>query len=73
MKTAEELLGILLITEFLSNDVALEAMEIYAKQESEKAVLEFKSELKDFLYEEITERRNYSASKMCEIIIEKLK
>lgn len=28
--------------------------------------------IKDFLYEEITERRDYSASKMCEVIISKL-
>ena len=72
-KTKEELLGNLLMTEFLNNDSALEAMKLYAQQESERAVLEFKSELKDFLHEEITERRNFSASKMCEIIIEKLK
>lgn len=29
-----------------------------------------KEEILDFLYEEITERRDYSASKMCEKVIE---
>jgi hypothetical protein len=27
----------------------------------------------DFLYEEITERRDYSASKMCEVVIDYIK
>jgi hypothetical protein len=48
-------------------------MKEYAKQEAEIKAQEFKEELKQFLYDEITERRDYSASKMCEIIIEKLK
>lgn len=49
------------------------AMREYAQQERDRKLREFKEELKQFLYNEITERRPYSASKMCEIIIEKLK
>lgn len=59
--------------DYIEESKCLEAMEIYAKQESDRKVMEFKDELKQFLYSEITERRDYSASKMCEIIIEKLK
>ena len=31
---------------------------------------ETKEQILDFLYSEITERRDYSASKMCEVVIE---
>ena len=57
-----------------------EAAEKYNSQfigQNEFAIEDFKNGAKwqqeqilDFLYEEITERRDYSASKMCEKVIE---
>jgi hypothetical protein len=46
----------------LTQDVPIDAFKKGTKWQQEQIL--------DFLYSEITERRNYSASKMCEVVIE---